>query len=225
MAEQQNPALKALGEREHAAAWGARAATSSYGPSLSLSAAWSGFTQKLSDINPTIVSLRQGARTDSLACAYENSAWLNAGQQPLDCSLLTNTTAQEQAIRGRNDAYPFHFTPEPFQARLTLRIPLWGNFQQPLEVSLAKAQQQDLQESVRARGLQLETDVSGAFLTLQTTHQTIAIQDTNRTAARFDLCPGWRSSDASSGASRRPRSRRRIRRSPSRTRIAPRRDS
>jgi len=187
MAEQQNPALKALREREHAAAWGVRAATSSYGPALSLSAAWSGFTQKLSDINPTIVSLRQGARTDSLACAYENSAWLNTGQQPLDCSLLANTTAQEQAIRSRNGAYPFQFTPEPFQARLTVRIPLWGNFQQPLEVSQAKAQQQDLQESVRARGFQLQTDVSGAFLTLQTTHQAIAIQDTNRTAAREQL--------------------------------------
>ena len=77
--------------------------------------------------------------------------------------------------------------PEPFQARLTVRIPLWGNFQQPLEVSQAKDQQQNLQESVRARGLQLQTDVNGAFLTLQTTYQTIAIQDTNRTAAREQL--------------------------------------
>src|SRR5881392_468273 len=93
-AEQQNPALKALREREHAAAWGVRAATSSYGPALSLSAAWSGFTQKLSDINPTIVSLRQGAQADSAACAYQNSAWLNTGQPPLNCALLTNTAAQ-----------------------------------------------------------------------------------------------------------------------------------
>jgi len=95
--------------------------------------------------------------------------------------------AAEQAIRSANNAYPFHFTPQPFQARVTVRIPLWGNFQQPLEVSQAKAQQQDLQESVRARGLQLETDVSGAYLTLQTTYQAIAIQDTNRTAAREQL--------------------------------------
>jgi outer membrane protein len=187
MAEQQNPALKALREREHAAAWGVRAATSSYGPALSVSAGWSGFTQKLSDINPTIAGLRQSAQTDSAACAYENSAWLNTGQPALNCGLLTNTAAQEQAIRGRNAAYPFQFTPEPFQARLTVRIPLWGNFQQPLEVSQAKAQQQDLQESVRARGLELQTDVSGAFLTLQTTYQSIAIQDTNRTAAREQL--------------------------------------
>ena len=54
-------------------------------------------------------------------------------------------------------------------------------------MSQAKAQQQDLQESVRARGLQVQTDVSQAYLTLETAFQTIAIQDTNRTAAREQL--------------------------------------
>jgi outer membrane protein len=154
---------------------------------VSLSAGWSGFTQKLSDINPTIGAIRASAQTDSLACAYENAAWLNAGQTPLNCAVLTNTVAQEQALSDRNSRYPFHFTPQPFQARLTVTIPLWGNFQQPLQVSQAKAQQQDLQESVRARGLQVQTDVSQAYLTLETAFQTIAIQDTNRTAAREQL--------------------------------------
>ncbi|HZI22535.1 MAG TPA: TolC family protein, partial [Gemmatimonadales bacterium] len=79
MAEQQNPALRALRERERAAGWGVKAATSSYAPSVSLSAGWSGFTQKLSDVNPTIASIRASAQTDSLACAYENTAWLNTG--------------------------------------------------------------------------------------------------------------------------------------------------
>jgi len=187
MAEQQNPSLKALRERERAAGWGVKAASSSWGPSVSLSAGWSGFTQKLSDINPTIGAIRASAQTDSLACAYENAAWLNAGQTPLNCAVLTNTLAQEQALSDRNSRYPFHFTPQPFQARLTVTIPLWGNFQQPLQVSQAKAQQQDLQESVRARGLQVQTDVSQAYLTLETAFQTIAIQDTNRTAAREQL--------------------------------------
>ncbi len=187
MAEQQNPALRALRERERAAGWGVKAATSSYAPSVSLSAGWSGFTQKLSDVNPTIASIRASAQTDSLACAYENTAWLNTGQVPLNCVALTNTAAAEQAFLDQNARYPFNFTPQPFQARLTVTIPLWGNFQQPLQVSQAKAQQQDLQESVRARGLQVETDVNSAFLTLQTDYQAIAIQDTNRTAAREQL--------------------------------------
>jgi outer membrane protein len=187
MAEQQNPALRALREHEHAAGWGVKVATSSYAPSVSLSAGWSGFTQKLSDVNPTIASIRHSAQQDSLACAYENAAWLNAGQTQLNCAALTNTTAAEQAFLDQNGRYPFNFTPQPFQARLTVTIPLWGNFQQPLQVSQAKAQQQDLQESVRARGLQVQTDVSSAFLTLQTDYQAIAIQDTNRTAAREQL--------------------------------------
>jgi outer membrane protein len=187
LAEQQNPSLRALREREHAAAWGVKAASSSYGPSVSLSAGWAGFTQKLSDLNPTIASIRQSAQADSLSCAYANTAWLNTGQTQLNCALLTNTAAQEQAIQAQNARYPFNFTPQPFQARLTVSIPLWGNFQQPLQVSQAKATQQDLQESVRARGLQVQTDVSQAYLTLGTAYQTIAIQDTNRTAAREQL--------------------------------------
>src|SRR5207247_11207868 len=64
MAEQQNPSLKALREREHAAGWGVKAASSSWGPSLALSAGWAGLTQKLSDINPTIASVRAGALAD-----------------------------------------------------------------------------------------------------------------------------------------------------------------
>jgi len=189
MAEQQNPSLKALRERERAAGWGVKAASSSWGPSLSLSAGWSGFTQQLSDINPTIGSARASAAADSATCAYANNAWFNGGpgQLPLDCSVYTFSAQQEQALRDQNSRYPFHFTPQPFQARLTVTIPLWGNFQQPLQVSQAKAQQQDLQESVRARGLQVQTDVSQAYLTLETAFQTIAIQDTNRTAAREQL--------------------------------------
>src|SRR5213596_295239 len=189
MAEQQNPSLKALRERERAAGWGVKAASSSWGPSVALSAGWSGFTQKLSDINPTIAGARASAAADSATCAYANSAWFNtgSGQPLLDCTQYAFSPGTEQALRDQNGRYPFHFTPQPFQARLTVTISLWGNFHQPLLVSQAKAQQQDLQESVRARGLQVQTDVSQAYLTLQTAFQTIAIQDTNRTAAREQL--------------------------------------
>src|SRR2546428_1345250 len=100
MAEQQNPALKALRGREHAAAWGVRAATASYGPSLSVSAGWSGFTQKLSDINPTIAGARASATADSTTGAYANSACLNSGPgPPPDCTLYSFKPAAAQAIR------------------------------------------------------------------------------------------------------------------------------
>ena len=188
MAEQQNPALRALRERESAAGWGVKAATSSYAPSVSLSAGWSGFAQKLSDVSGSLALVdAQAASNDSL-CRYANANWLNTGSPMAPCAVFyQDTAAQKAAIRVQNTRYPFNFTPQPFQARLTVSIPLWGNFSQTLQVSQAKAQQQDLQESVRARGLQVQTEVSQAYLTLQTDYQAIAIQDTSRTAAREQL--------------------------------------
>ena len=186
-AEQQNPALKALRARESAAGWGVTAATSSWGPSVSLSAGWSGFTQKLSDLSPSLAAIDANAAANDSACAYWNAYWLNSGGPPVPCTFRAAAPAEKQSLIAQNAAYPFHFTPQPFQARLTISIPLWGNFQQPLQVSQAKAQQQDLEESVRARGLQLQTEVSQAFLTLQTAYRTTAIQDTSRAAARDGL--------------------------------------
>jgi outer membrane protein len=187
MAEAQNPSLKALRARENAAGWAVRAATSSYGPSLSFSAGWSGFAQKLADINPTIVAAQANADSNVRACGYYNAAWLNAGQTPLPCSALAFTPAQEQAIRDAQAQYPFHFTAQPFQAQLTISLPIFTNLSRPLQVSQAKAQRDDLAESVRARGLEVRTQVSQAYLTLQTAYRAIAIQDTSRTAGREQL--------------------------------------
>jgi outer membrane protein len=188
LAEQQNPPLKALRERERSAGWGVRAATTSYGPSLSLAAGWSGFTQKLSDLTPSLAAIDANGALNDSTCRYANTYWLNPGLPPLSCGIFTSqAAAQKQALQAQNGAYPYHFTPQPFQARLTVTIPLWGDFQQPLQVSQAKAQQQDLEESVRARGLQVQTEVSQAFLQLETDYQAIAIQDTNRLRAREQL--------------------------------------
>ncbi|HEX4601988.1 MAG TPA: TolC family protein [Gemmatimonadales bacterium] len=187
LAEAQNPALRALRAREGAAGWGVKAAASSWGPSLSVSAAWSGFTQKLSDINPTLAGIDQNAVANDSVCAYWNAFWLNPGGPAVPCGFRAAAGAQKQAAIAQNAAYPFQFTPQPFQARLTISIPLWGNFQQPLAVSQAKAQENDLTESVRARGLQLQTDVNQAYLTVTTAYRTIAIQDTSRTAGREQL--------------------------------------
>jgi outer membrane protein len=187
MAEAQNPSLAALRARENAARWGVRAAAASYGPSFSLTAGWSGFTQKLVDVGPAIAAAQAQADTNRVLCQYENTAWLNPGQLALPCATLAFTPDSAQAIRDRNTAYPFHFTSAPFQARFTITLPLFTNFARPLHVSQAKAQRDDLAESVRARGLQVRTEVSQAYLTLQTAYRTIDIQDTNRTAAREQL--------------------------------------
>jgi len=106
---------------------------------------------------------------------------------PNDCNVFVFGSAQEQALRDRNSVFPFNFTRQPFQARLTVTLPIFTNFSRTVNVSQARAQHGDMEEAVRARGLGVQTEVSQAYLTLQTAYRTIALQDTNRTAAREQL--------------------------------------
>ncbi|MGH7531212.1 MAG: TolC family protein [Gemmatimonadales bacterium] len=187
LAEQQNPALQALRARERAAAWGVRAATSSYGPTVSLSAGWSGFTQQFTDVNPIIASQQDAYRFQYADCQENNQIRESANLAQLDCSDFIFGAGDEQAIRNRNSVFPFDFTRQPFQARLSISLPIFTNFSRPLRVSEARAQHGDLEEAVRARGLAVQTEVSQAFLTLQTAYRAVGLQDTNRTAAREQL--------------------------------------
>lgn len=186
-AAEQNPALQALRARSTAGKWNVRAATAGYGPTVSLSASWSGFTQRFNDLGPINASSAAAAGQEFTACNDNNLIRANAGLSQEDCGGFQWGLAQEQALAQQNSAYPFSFTKQPFSARLTISIPLWSNFQQPLQVSLAKQNHEQMEESVRARALGLQTEVNQAFLTLGTAYQTIAIQDTNRTAARDQL--------------------------------------
>jgi outer membrane protein len=187
LAAEHNPALNALRSRRHAATWGVRAAVSSYGPALSFSAGWSGFTQQFTDVDPIIGSQQQAIETQRGRCETSDSIRAGAGLQPLGCGAYVWGPQYEQPLRAANDVFPFDFTRQPFQARLTVSFPLFLNFGNRLRVSEAKAQEDDLDESVRARGLAVHTEVSEAYLNLQTAHRTIGIQDTNRTAAAEQL--------------------------------------
>jgi len=187
MAEDQNPALKALRARERAAAWGVRAATSSYGPSLSLTAGWSGFTQQFTDVDPIIASQQFSFGQQKSACDEDNVIRGNNGLPLRDCSVYVWGSQNEQALRNQNSVFPFEFTRQPFQARLSISLPLFTNFSRTLRVSQARADHGDLEEAVRARGLGVHTEVSQAYLTLQTAFRTIGLQDTNRSAAREQL--------------------------------------
>src|SRR2546425_7237295 len=65
---------------------------------------------------------------------------------PRDCSGYVWGASQEQALRGANSQYPFDFTRQPFQARLTVTLPLWTNLARPLQVSQARAQHERSEE-------------------------------------------------------------------------------
>ena len=121
------------------------------------------------------------------ACNDNNTIRRSSGLTALDCSGYVWTTSREQALRDQNSIFPFNFIGQPFQARLQVTLPLWTNFQQNQQVAQAKADHQDLEEGVRARGLGLQTEVSQGYYVLQTAFHSVGIQDTNRVLAREQL--------------------------------------
>jgi len=198
-AEEQNPDLNSLKARHNAAVWNERSAKSAWLPTFSFSARWSGYTQRFTDLNPVINNALVGAQQDAEAtaeqCQYVNANLLNPGGTALPCPSTTLTAADtaliEQGLRAR---YPtvsvFDFgsyTRQPFSASIGVSFPIFTQFSRPLQASVAGAQADDARELVRARSLQVRTDVSQAHYGLQTAYRTIAIQETNRAAAQEQL--------------------------------------
>jgi outer membrane protein len=70
---------------------------------------------------------------------------------------------------------------------MTLSLPVFTGFSRHLRLAEARAQQDDADESVRARALQVRTDVQGRYLALESAYRTIAVQQVSREAAREQL--------------------------------------
>ncbi len=194
LADAGNPGLRSLRAREGAAGTAVTAAKAEYLPRLFAQAGWSGFTQQYTN---TGLLLQQGlasAQSQASQCQFDNQvrAGLNLGGQTADCfgsagldasgtALLDPVTRQ---ITSQNSVFPFNFQGQPFQASLTLSLPIFTGFGRNLHVAQARAQQQDAEENVRAQSLAVRSGVHARWLGVQTAYKAIAVQSTERDAAR-----------------------------------------
>ncbi|MBA2626822.1 MAG: TolC family protein, partial [Gemmatimonadales bacterium] len=193
-AAEQNPDLRALRARESAAGAAVGAARSDFLPTLSMSAGWNGFTQQFTNSGLLVDRALSGAQSQYASCQDNNIIRASAGLDQRDC-LLTSGLADpntlnsdiQQGILSSNNVFPFNFTRQPFSARLTVSLPIFTGFSRSLRLSQARAQQQDANESVRARALQTRTNVHARFLAIETAYRTIAVQQASRDAAREQL--------------------------------------
>jgi outer membrane protein len=197
LSDRQNPFLRSLRAREHAAGIDVRAAKTDYLPSLSLRAGWSGFTQQFTDENLLLGQSLSSAQDQAAECQYSNAVRtaLSLGGQTPDCFSTFGLTPTgvalldpvAQQVRNQNSVFPFSYTGQPFGANLTISLPIFTGFSRSLRLSQARAQEDDVEEEVRARRLQVRTDVHSRYLALQTSYQAIGVQGTSREAARDQL--------------------------------------
>ncbi len=197
LTERQNPVLRSLRARGHAARLDVRAAKTDFLPSLSVRAGWSGFTQQFTNQNLLLQQNLADAQAQAAGCEFDNAVriGLSLGGQTANCFSAAGLSSSggalldpvAQQIRNRNSVFPFSFTGQPFGANLTVSLPIFTGFSRSLRLSQARAQEDDAEEEVRARRLQVRTDVHSRYLGLETAYQAIGVQGASREAARDQL--------------------------------------
>jgi len=188
-ARTQNPGVVALRSREHVADLNVRREKGEYSPTLSLSTGIGGYTYGYTNSSfPVQQALAQAdaART-SCVRTEEVRAALNLSNQLAQCSAITFTPADEQAIRSTNSKFPFNFTKSPRSLTAVLSLPLFDGFAREQRLQEAMASRSDARYSVRARELALTADVTAAYLIVTTAEKTVALQEQNAAKARQEL--------------------------------------
>ena len=71
----------------------------------------------------------------------------------------------------------------PWNFSVGLSLPIYSQFQRTASIAAARAQESVLDLSIRARELQVRSNVSAAFVALDVAYRTIAVQRNNRAAA------------------------------------------
>jgi outer membrane protein len=76
---------------------------------------------------------------------------------------------------------------DPWSFSLAVSLPIYDGFSRMAAVSAARAREDDLHQGVRARELSLRAEVTAAHQALTAAYRTIALQESNRAAAREAL--------------------------------------
>lgn len=213
MGVDENPTLRSARAGKSAADAGVRIARSSYLPTVSLSAAWSGFTREATSVESQILAQQSSLESNFELCRFLRAGAVGADSIPplaaLNCEALSPTPQRLDSIADviteQNDQFPFSFQEQPFQFSIGVSVPLSSPLQvlRPipglggvaklldpdvaLSVEQAEAARKDANQQVRALELQLRADITEAYYNLETAHQTVQLQSTNRDRALEEL--------------------------------------
>ncbi len=189
LARRQNPAIVALRSRERAADLNTKVARAEYTPTLQLSTGWGGNSYQYTDGDFLVNQARNGTLSQQASCIQQDSIRVRVGLSAYGCTGAGYefTDAQADAIRARNNQFPFKFQRSPLAFTASLSVPIFNNFNREERVQRAEVERDDAMYSVRAKDLALTADVTQAYLTLLTGLQTVALQEQNATKAKEEL--------------------------------------
>lgn len=184
-----NPTLEARHHSVRASERGVTMARSSYWPSLSVSAGWSGFTRETSNTEFALAQARAQAANQIASCEAQNEIFRRLADPlpPLDCSRFVFTDARRNAIVEGNDAFPFDFERSPPRASLSLSLPIFQGLSRQRQVEAARASRRDAEYRLREQELALRADVSAGLGQVRTAYQSALIEERNQAFADEQL--------------------------------------
>lgn len=187
LARHVNPDVAARKSRLSAAEANVALAKTAYLPNLNISSGYS--ANALAYANSDY--LAQQAAGDQFArfknCMFQDSLRAGAGLPPaaLPCGSPTLTEAQLDAARSLNK--PFAFSRSPLNLSVFLSVPIFNGFQRETQIESQRIARDDAENAVRARNLQLTTDVTQAYLTLINDAKAVELQTQVAAKAAEDL--------------------------------------
>ncbi len=174
IARRANPDIAAKKLRVEASNLQVRVAQSSYIPSLNLQTGWGwnafGYTDS------EILALRAQASSESnySGCLRTDSLRAGAGLSRLNCNSALLTPEQISAERSKNQ--PWKFQKAPLSMTASISLPIFNGFFREQQVEQARVSRDNASYDLRARNLQLVTDVTQAYLNLVTLAKTVELQ-------------------------------------------------
>ncbi len=185
LAHRVNPDLLAKKSLQTAAELNVGVAKSSYLPSLNLSTGYGANAFGYANTDAQIAQASAGAASSFRSCSTLDSIRVGSGLQALGCKPPTLSQTQIESIRSSN--HPFQFNKAPFGVSASLNFPIFNGFAREANVEQARVQRDNAAFDVRARNLQVTTDVTRAYLDLQTAAKTAELQSQIAKKAAEDL--------------------------------------
>jgi len=189
IARKGNPTLQGYQSRQTAAGEGVRSARSAYTPTVSLGAQLGGYTTQYKNADYLVAQAQNQALSSQASCYTTDSLRKGAGLSSIaaKCGALAWNPAAAQSIRDANKTFPFDFTSSPYNLQLTFSLPLFDKFSREQRLQEAQIARDNAVYDVRKQELQLATDVTSAWTSLQAAYRTVGLQEQNAAAAQEAL--------------------------------------
>jgi outer membrane protein len=185
LAHRANPDLIAREARLTSAQANVKYARTAYYPSVSLSTGYGASAFGLADANQLALQKAASVQSSFESCMGLDSLRAGAGLPGLNCGTGVATEAQLAAARAQNQ--PWNFTKAPYAVTARVSLPLFNGFVREQNVEQARVQRDNAALDVRARNLSLTTNVTQAYLTLETQRQTVELLTQTAAKAAEDL--------------------------------------